>query len=89
MKIKYLQYDCTSTVKQWEKNWGSTRLDLLEWVHVIAMAMQSEQGDYFTNDLQLSAWWLITFLSCLEHFTKLFTKYLQMSLILPQVINWF
>lgn len=53
------------------------------------MAMQSEQGDNFTNDLQLSAWWLITFLSCLRHFTKLFTKYSEMSLILPQVINWF
>lgn len=39
--------------------------------------------------LQLFAWRLMTFLPCLRHFTKLFTKYSEMSLIHPQVINCF
>lgn len=39
--------------------------------------------------LQLFAWRLMTFLPCLRHSTKLFTKYSEMSLIHPQVINWF
>lgn len=39
--------------------------------------------------LQLFAWRLMTFLSCLRHFAKLFTKYSGMSLIHPHVISWF
>lgn len=51
--------------------------------------MQSEQGIISLMILQLFAWWLMTFLPCLRHFTKLFTKYSEMSLIHPQVINRF